>query len=156
MHAYGKTSMQSRPKTLTPVAERPPRGLIDTSVVLDLEHLDPEGLPLELAISALTLAELAAGPHVASDTKERGIRQDRLQRTEAAFDALPFDAAAARAYGRVYLAVASTGRKARGARAVDLLIAATAAAANLPLFTRNVDDFPGLDDVVTVLPVSPR
>lgn len=145
--------MRSRPKTRSPVAERPPRGLIDTSVVLDLERVDLEGLPFELAICALTLAELAAGPHVASDANERGVRQDRLQRAEAAFDPLPFDAAAARAYGRVYSAVASTGRKARGARAVDLLIAATAAAANLPLYTRNVDDFCGLDDVVAVVGV---
>ncbi len=144
---------QSLRKTPNPVAERPARGLIDTSVVLDLERLDPEGLPIELAISALTLAELAAGPHVASDTKERGLRQDRLQRTEATFDAIPFDTAAARAYGRVYSAVASTGRKARGGRAVDLLIAATAAAADLPLYTRNVADFSGLEDVVTVVAV---
>jgi predicted nucleic acid-binding protein len=135
------------------LAERPARGLIDTSVVLDLERLDPEGLPIELAISALTLAELAAGPHVASDAKERGVRQDRLQRTEATFDAIPFDTTAARAYGRVYSAVASAGRKARGARAVDLLIAATAAAADLPLYTRNVEDFRGLDDVVAVVGV---
>jgi predicted nucleic acid-binding protein len=145
--------MRSRPRIHTPVPERPVRGLIDTSVVVDLERLDPEGLPDELAISALTLAELAAGPHAASDAMERGVRQDRVQRTEAAFDALPFDAAAARAYGRVYSAVASTGRKARGARAVDLLIAATAAAANLPLYTRNVDDFQGLDGLVTVVGV---
>jgi predicted nucleic acid-binding protein len=144
---------QSLRKTPNPVAERPARGLIDTSVVLDLERLDPEGLPIELAISALTLAELAAGPHVASDAKERGVRQDRLQRTEATFDAIPFDTAAARAYGRVYSAVASTGRKARGGRAVDLLIAATAAAADLPLYTRNGADFGGLEDVVTVVAV---
>lgn len=145
--------MRSRPKTRSPVAERPPRGLIDTSIVLDLERVHPEGLPFELAISALTLAELAAGPHVASDANERGVRQDRLQRAEAAFDPLPFDAAAARAYGRIYSAVASTGRKARGARAVDLLIAARAAAANVPLYTRNVDDFCGLDHVVPVVGV---
>lgn len=135
------------------MAERPPRGLADTSVVLDLERLDPEDLPAELAISALTLAELAAGPHVATDPKERGVRQDRLQRTEATFDPLPFDADAARACGRVYAAVASRDRKARGARAVDLLIAATAAAADLPLYTRNADDFRGLEDVVTVVAV---
>jgi len=141
------------PRTLIPVAERPARGIIDTSVVVDLERLDPEVLPTEIAISVVTLAELAAGPHVATDAHERAIRQDRLQRTEATFDALPFDMAAARAYGRVYAAMASSGRKARGARAVDLLIAATAAAANLPLYTRNIDDFRGLDDVVTVVGV---
>lgn len=99
------------------------------------------------------MPSLAAAPHGASDAKERGVRQDRLQRTEAAFDPLPFDAAAARAYGRIYSAVASTGRRARGARAVDLLIAATAAATNLPLYTRNADDFRGLDDVVAVVAV---
>ena len=135
------------------MAERPARGVIDTSVVLDLERLDPQVLPTELAISALTLAELAAGPHVAADAHERGIRQDRLQRTEATFDALPFGTAAARTYGRVYSAMASSGRKARGARAVDLLIAATAAAADLPLYTRNIDDFQGLEEVVTVVAV---
>lgn len=145
--------MRSPPRKPLPVDERAARGLIDTSVVLDLERLDPETLPAELAISALTLAELAAGPHVAASARERGTRQDRLQRTEATFDALPFDAAAARVYGRVYSAVASMGRKARGARAVDLLIAATAAAADVPLYTRNIDDFRGLEDVVTVVAV---
>lgn len=134
------------------MADRRARGVIETSVVLDLERLDPIGLLRELDISALTLAELATGPHVATTAKERAIRQDRLQRTEATFDALPFDAAAARACGRVYSAVASLGRKARGARAVDLLIAATAAA-DLPLYTRNADDFRGLEDVVTVVEV---
>ena len=96
---------------------------------------------MEVAVSAITMAELSAGPHATSDTDERARRQDRLQRAEAAFDALPFDADAARAYGRIYAAVTAAGRKARGARAVDLLIAATACSANLPLFTRNPDDF---------------
>ncbi len=76
-----------------------------------------------------------------------------MQRTEAAFDPLPFDADAARAYGRVYAAMASTGRKARGARAVDLLIAASACAADLPICTRNVDDFRGLEGIVDVIGV---
>lgn len=83
----------------------------------------------------------------------RSVRQDRLQRTEATFDALPFDAAAARAYGRIYAAVTSMGRKARAAWAVDLPIAPTAAAAGLPLYTRNVEDFRGLDSVVAVVGV---
>ncbi len=122
-------------------------------MVLDLESLDPTVLPLELAISALTLAELAAGPHAAATAEERGVRQERLQRTEATFDPLPFDTAAARAYGRIYAAVAAAGRRARGARAVDLLIAATAAAAGLPLYTRNGDDFRGLGEVVDVVAV---
>jgi predicted nucleic acid-binding protein len=127
--------------------------LLDTSVVIDLERLDPSKLPIEVAVSALTMAELAAGPHAASDAAERGRRQDRLQRAEAAFDPLPFDGEAARAYGRIYAAVTASGRKARGARAVDLLIAATACAAGLPLYTRNGADFDGLDDLVDVVVV---
>jgi hypothetical protein len=132
---------------------RAARGVIDTSVVVDLEQLHPEQLPLELAISSITMAELAAGPHATDDADERARRQDRLQRTEAAFDPLPFDGEAARAYGRVYAAVFASGRKARGPRAVDLLIAATACAAKLPLYTRNAIDFRGLDGIVDVIAV---
>jgi predicted nucleic acid-binding protein len=132
---------------------RPARGVIDTSVVIDLERLDPSELPVEVAVSALTMAELAAGPHATDDRRERARRQDRLQRTEAAFDPLPFDAEAARAYGRIYAAVMATGRKARGPRAVDLLIAATAQASSLPLYTRNPDDFRGLEDLVEIVSV---
>lgn len=133
--------------------KRHARGLIDTSVVIDLDVLDSERLPEELAVSAITLAELAAGPHATSDPIERARRQDRLQRTEATFEALPVDANVARAYGRVYAGVAAAGRKARGRRATDLLIAATAIAAGLPLYTRNPSDFSGLDgllDIVTI------
>ena len=132
---------------------RPRQGLLDTSVVIDLDQLDPSKLPVEVAVSAVTMAELAAGPHAASDADERGRRQDRLQRAEAAFDPLPFDSEAARAYGRVYAAVTAAGRKARGARAVDLLIAATACASGLPLYTRNGADFEALEDLVDVVVV---
>jgi predicted nucleic acid-binding protein len=134
-------------------APRQPQGLIDTSVVIDLDHIDAEQLPQELAISALTMAELAAGPHATADVGERARRQDRIQRAEASFDPLPFDSDSARAYGRVYAAIVATGRKARGPRAVDLLIAATAVAANLPLYTRNIDDFRGLEHLVTIVGV---
>jgi predicted nucleic acid-binding protein len=134
-------------------APRPLQGLIDTSVVIDLDHIDADQLPMELAISALTMAELAAGPHATADVGERARRQDRLQRAEASFDPLPFDSDSARAYGRVYAAIIATGRKARGPRAVDLLIAATAAAANLPLYTRNIDDFRGLEPLLTIVGV---
>lgn len=129
------------------------RGLIDTSVVIDLDVIDVERLPRELAVSAITLAELAAGPHATADSEERARRQDRLQRTEATFEPLPLDANAARAYGRVYAAVAAAGRKARGRRATDLFIAATALAANLPLYTRNPADFAGLSDLLDIVAV---
>jgi predicted nucleic acid-binding protein len=129
------------------------RGLIDTSVVIDLELIDPAALPQELAVSAMTMAELSAGPHATSDPAERGRRQDRLQRAEATFEPLPVDADVARAYGRVYAAVGLAGRKARGRRAVDLFIAATALAANLPLYTRNPEDFAGLSELLDVISV---
>jgi predicted nucleic acid-binding protein len=133
--------------------QRPARGILDTSVVIDLERIEPSQLPVEVAVSAITMAELAAGPHATTDPDERARRQDRLQRAEAAFDPLPFDAEAARAYGRIYAAVVTAGRKARGARAVDLLIAATACATRLPLYTRNPDDFQGIGDLVEIVTV---
>jgi predicted nucleic acid-binding protein len=132
---------------------RTARGIVDTSVIIDLDKVDAGKLPAEIAISSITLAELAAGPHATGDSEERARRQDRLQRTEAAFDPLPIDSEAARAYGRIYAAVIAEGRKARGPRAVDLLIAATACAASLPVYTRNPDDFRGLSDLVQVVAV---
>ena len=127
------------------------RALIDTSVVIDLERIDPLDLPAELAVSAVTLAELAAGPHATADPVERARRQDRLQRAEATFDPMPLDTTVARAYGRVYAAVAGAGRKARGRRALDLLIAATALAAGLPVYTRNPEDFGELGDLLEIV-----
>lgn len=132
---------------------RRPRGIVDTSVVIDLERLDPMLLPIEVAISVVTLAELAAGPHATDDPDERARRQDRLQRAEAAFDPLPLDSDAARSYGRIYAAVVSAGRKARGPRALDLLIAATACAEQLPLYTRNPNDLRGLEDLLEIVAV---
>ena len=127
------------------------RGLLDTSVVIALDRIAPERLPDESAISALTLAELAAGPHATTDAAERAVRQDRLQRTEAAFDPLPFDLAAARAYGRVLAAVVGHGRSVRGRRAIDLMVAATALASALPLYTRDPDDLQGLEELLEVV-----
>ena len=132
---------------------RHPRGLIDTSVVIDLERIDPAGLPVEVAVSAVTMAELAAGPHATKDVTERARRQERLQRAEATFQPLPVDADVARAYGRVYAKVIASGRKARGPRVLDLLIAATAASIGVPLFTRNPADFTALDDLVDIIAV---
>lgn len=129
------------------------RGLIDTSVVIDLALVDPARLPAEIAVSAVTMAELAAGPHTTDDVEERARRQDRLQRTEATFESLPVDRAVARACGRVYAAVAATGKRSPRRRAFDLLIAATALAEDLPLYRRNPRDFVDVDSVVDVVSV---
>ena len=130
----------------------PTRGLLDTSVVVDHDLIDPAKLPDESAIAAVTLAELAAGPHATSDEQERARRQDRLQWAAATWDALPFNTEAARTYGRVFSATRTAGRSSR-TRLADLLIAATAAANGLPLYTRNLADFAGLEQIVTVIAI---
>ena len=106
-------------------------------------------LPAQLAISTITLAELAAGPHWATDPVERARRQARLQHVESLFEVIPFDVAAARSYGLVIAAVTAIGRSHRS-RIADLLIAAVAHANNLPLYTRNPDDFAGLSSLIAV------
>jgi predicted nucleic acid-binding protein len=128
-------------------------GLLDTSVVIDWD--DPSvqrALPEEIAVSAITLAELAAGPILASSVTEQSIRQARLQQTEATFEPIPFDAAAARSFGQIVAAVASTGRTHRS-RMAELLIAAIAHANGLELYTRNPGDFVGLEELIHVITV---
>ncbi|MDI3390777.1 type II toxin-antitoxin system VapC family toxin [Streptomyces sp. B-S-A8] len=143
-----------------PVEHR--QGLLDTNILILRRWLDPAELPAEVAISAITLAELSAGPHeVRSNTEqdnydehaERARRMDVLQRAENEFDPIPFDTEAARTFGRVCAAVIGSGRKPRR-RVADLMIAATAIAEELPLFTTNPDDFKGLDDLLTVVHVT--
>jgi hypothetical protein len=109
-------------------------------------------LPDESAISAITLAELAAGPHATSDGQERARRQDRLQWAAQVWDPIAFDVEAARSYARIFAATRATGRATRP-RLADLFIASTAAANGLPLYTRNPDDFVGLEEIVTVVGV---
>lgn len=125
---------------------RAAQGLLDTNVVIDLAHADPRGLPHEAAISVVTLAELAAGPLLANDDRVRAVRQAHLQQAEADFEPIIFDAACARAFARVAADVRRAGRKPQ-ARAFDALIAATAIANGLPLFTENVEDFEGVRDL---------
>ena len=126
------------------------RGLLDTSVVIDWDDPVVAGaLPDEAGVSAITLAELAAGPHLASSGGERARRQARLQQVEATFDPLPFGASAARSFGQVVAAVVETGRSHRR-RVADLLIAATAHANGLALYTRNPDDFAGLEGLIEI------
>ncbi len=128
-------------------------GLVDTSVVVDWH--DPSvvaALPDEMAISAITAAELTAGPHLAATSAEAAKRQARLQEVEAKLEPLSFDATAARSYGLVVAAVVREGRK-PPSRLADLLIAATAHANGLDLYTRNGDDFEGLEDLVHVIAI---
>lgn len=127
-------------------------GLLDTSVVIDLDVIAPDDLPDAASVSAITMAELSAGPHATDDPAERARRQDRLQQLESWVEPVPFDGDCARAYGRIYAAVLAAGRQPRR-RAADLLIAATALAAGLPLYTRNADDFGGLEQILTVVAV---
>lgn len=138
------------------------QGLLDTNILILRKWIRADALPAQMAISAISLAELSAGPHevrpnheqeLYDEHAERARRLDVLQRAESEFDPVPFDAEAARIYGRVAAAVIAAGRKPRR-RIADLMIAATAIAAGLPLFTTNPDDFAGLDALLTVVPVA--
>ena len=142
--------------------ELPPQGLLDTNIVILRKWINPAELPDEMAISAVTLAELSAGPHEVrrndeqdayDEYAERARRLEILQRAESEFDPVPFDAEAARIFGRVTAAVIAAGRRPRG-RLADLMIAATAIAEGLPLFTTNPGDFNGLGTLMRVIPVA--
>ena len=143
-------------------AERPRQGLLDTNILVLRRWIDPTELPDEMAISATTLAELSAGPHqvrpkseqdLYDEHEERARRTEAVQRTESEFDPIPFDAEAARVYGRVAAAVVAAGRKPRR-RVADLMIAATAIAEDLPLYTTNPGDYAGLEKLIRVVPVT--
>ena len=134
---------------------RSPLGLVDTNVLIELVRLDPNDLPDEIVISAVSLAEISAGPHRTTDVAERARRTSVLQHVEATFEPLPFDTAAARAFGQVSAAALAVGRKTRS-RLADLMIASVAVSNGLPLYTSNPDDFRGLDVLMTVVPVGHR
>jgi tRNA(fMet)-specific endonuclease VapC len=147
-------SETDEPETTT---ELPPtRGILDTSTVILLPRLtDAARLPTEPLITTVTLAELSVGPLVAEDEQERAARQAHLQQAEADFDPLPFDAAAARAFGRVAASLRRAGRKST-ARTYDAMIAATALANDLPVYTCNPDDFSGIDDLAVIAVPMPK
>jgi predicted nucleic acid-binding protein len=128
------------------------RGVLDTSVLIDHDLIAAEQLPDESAITSVTLAELAAGPHATENPDERARRQDRLQWATATWDPLPFDEESVRMYGRVFAATRAAGQSSR-ARLVDLLIASTAAANGLPLYTRNPSDFGALRGILKVVKI---
>lgn len=153
--SFGRTSTVTSIRTLRLVTGlTEDRGLIDTSVAVDLATIDRNSLPAIVAVSALTLAELVIGPPSADDDLKRARRQQHLQYVEASVEPLAFDSRCSRAYGPIYSAVARAGRKPRGARAIDLMIAATALAHDLPLYTRNAKDLHGLEDLIEIVDVS--
>lgn len=138
------------------------RGLLDTNILVLRRWIDPSELPDEMAISAVTLAELSAGPHqvrpsgeqdIYDEHEERARRTEALQRAESEFDPIPFDAEVARVYGRVTAAVVAAGRKPRR-RVADLMIAATAISEDLPLYTTNPGDYAGLEKLIDVIAVT--
>ena len=131
------------------------RGILDTSTLILLGRLaDASVLPAEPLITTVTLAELSVGPLVAPNDEERAARQANLQQAEADFEALPFDAQAARAFGRVAASLSRAGRK-TAARAYDAMIAATAVANDLPLYTGNPADFAGIDGLTVIVVPEP-
>jgi tRNA(fMet)-specific endonuclease VapC len=141
---------------VTAAGDRPARGILDTSTVIAMAQItDPAALPAEPLVTTVTLAELSAGPLVARDDQERAARQAHLQQAEADFDPLPLDRAAARAVGQVAASLRTPGRKAT-ARAYDALIAATALANRLPVYTCNAADFEGIDGLDVVPVALPR
>lgn len=131
-----------------------PEGLLDTSTLLLLPRItDPSVLPETPLISAITLAELSVGPLVTDDDAERARRTAQVQQAEADFDPIGFDAQAARAFGQVAASLRRSGRK-PAARAFDALIAATAIANGLPLYTCNPGDFSDVDGLtIRVVPL---
>jgi tRNA(fMet)-specific endonuclease VapC len=139
------------------VTERHARGVLDTSTFIQLNQVhDAEALPDEPLITAVTLAELSVGPLLASSDDERARRQVHLQEAGADFDPIPFDADAARAFARVAASLRTAGRK-RTARSFDALIAATAVAHRLPVYTCNVADFDGIEGLEVVpVAIDPR
>lgn len=133
-----------------------PVGLLDTSTLILLGELDEHApLPAIPRISTITLAELSVGPLTALDAKERSARQIQLQEAEASFDPIPFDRAAARAFGQVSASLRRAGRK-TSARTYDAMIAAIAISRGLPLFTCNAADFVGIDGLEVVAVPNPR
>ena len=123
-------------------------------MVIELPNLSAADLPEFPTISVITLAELSVGSEVSKNSHERAMRQLVLQQTEASFDPLPFDAACARRFAIVAGCLRQSGRKTQ-ARAFDALIAATALAHNLPLYTRNAQDFEGINGL-DLRPVTPN
>lgn len=144
------TPSSIRTRRLAP-GVNPDRGLLDTSVVIAIDDIASDRLPIEVTISTLTLGELTSGPHLTGSLAEAAQRQELLQRVEANLEALPFNSECARAMGHITAATMAAGRKVGRSRKVDLMIAATALSYGLPLFTLNAADLRGLDELIEIV-----
>ena len=129
------------------------KGLVDTSVVIDLDHLADANLPAEIAISAITLAELAAGPHATRDPEERAARQERVQRVEATFDPLPFDDEAARGMDGSSQRCSRRGVRPEARDRSIFRIASITLANGLALYTRNSKDLRPFEHLIEIIAV---
>ncbi|WP_458686139.1 type II toxin-antitoxin system VapC family toxin [Nocardia tengchongensis] len=129
-----------------------PEGLLDTCVLIDIDLIEDSRLPVRPRISTVTLAELGLGTATAATPQALALRTERLLAIEHGFDALPFCTASARRFTSMAKLVVASGRSPKP-RKMDLMIAAIASANDLPLFTRNADDFKGLEPLLTIAPV---
>jgi predicted nucleic acid-binding protein len=129
--------------------------VVHTKVIAALKRYDPAELPGMMLVTAVTLGELSFAPHATDDLVKRAGRVAVLQHVEATFDPLPYDTGAARLFGQICAAVRAAGREPRR-RASDLMIAATAASNELPLYTANPDDFKGAEAFVRVVGLRAR
>jgi toxin FitB len=132
--------------------DRHASGVLDTCAYIDLDLINPANLPTTPEITAVTMAELHQGVALAKDAASRAARTEKLSAAVADFDPLPFDGEAAARYGTLVALAINAGRHPRPRR-MDLMIAAIASTSGLPLYTRNADDFKGLDSAVTVIAV---
>ncbi len=134
------------------VVDRPSCGVLDTCAYIDLDLIDPATLPAIPEITAVTMAELHQGVAMAKDAATRAARTEKLGAAVVDFDPLPFDGDAAARYGTLVALAIAAGRDPRP-RKMDLMIAAIASTRDVQLYTRNADDFKGLDGVLTVIAV---
>lgn len=134
------------------MAECHEAGVLDTCTYIDLGLLDPAALPKIPELTAVTMAELHQGVAMAKDTAVRAARTEKLGAAIVDFAPLPFDGDAAARYGTLVALVLAANRDPRPRR-MDLMIAAIASSRELPLYTRNADDFKGLDSMIEVIAV---
>ncbi|RKT56649.1 type II toxin-antitoxin system VapC family toxin [Saccharothrix australiensis] len=134
------------------MADRHASGVLDTCAYIDLGLLDPAVLPEVPELTAITLAELHQGVAMAKDAAARAVRTEKLGAAIAEFEPLPFDGQAAARFGTLVALTLEANRDPKPRR-LDLMIAAIASARGLPLYTRNAEDFAGLDSMVQIVEV---